>query len=89
MTEVFFPAESIHTAASSGLVTVTPDQLDIIGITESASVTEDARSSSLTDASETRPKWRRSGPNHPDGEQIALCARRRGRSGWVFWRKPV
>ncbi|KAL1279664.1 hypothetical protein QQF64_014264 [Cirrhinus molitorella] len=48
MTEVFFPAESIHTAASSG-------SAGYHWITESASVTEDARSSSLTDASETRP----------------------------------
>ncbi|KAK2901509.1 hypothetical protein Q8A67_009624 [Cirrhinus molitorella] len=70
MTEVFFPAESIHTAASSGLVTVTPDQLDIIGITESASVTEDARSSSLTDASETRPAGDAPVQTTPDGEQI-------------------
>ncbi|RXN17919.1 SUN domain-containing ossification factor-like isoform X1 [Labeo rohita] len=72
-TEVVFPAGSIHSAASAGPVTVTPDQMDVIGITETASVTEDTaatRTPSLADAAETRPAGDAPLQTAPDVEQI-------------------
>ncbi|XP_016386117.1 SUN domain-containing ossification factor isoform X1 [Sinocyclocheilus rhinocerous] len=68
MTEVVFPPGSIHTAASTGPVTVAADPLDVVGITETASITQEtaaARTPPLTDAAGDAPVQ-----TTPDVEQI-------------------
>ncbi|XP_016308104.1 SUN domain-containing ossification factor [Sinocyclocheilus anshuiensis] len=68
MTEVVFPPGSIHTAASTGPLTVAADPLDVVGITETASITQEtaaARTPPLTDAAGDAPVQ-----TTPDVEQI-------------------
>uniref|UniRef100_A0A672NMT9 SUN domain-containing ossification factor-like n=1 Tax=Sinocyclocheilus grahami TaxID=75366 RepID=A0A672NMT9_SINGR len=68
MTEVVFPPGSMHTAASTWPVTVVADPLDVVGITETASITQEtaaARTPPLTDAAGDAPVQ-----TTPDVEQI-------------------
>lgn len=60
MTEVVFPAGSIHSAAYTGPA----DQLDVIGITETASITEET-TATLSDAAGVTPVQ-----TTPDVEQV-------------------
>ncbi|KAF4117020.1 SUN domain-containing ossification factor-like isoform X2 [Onychostoma macrolepis] len=64
MTEVVFPSGSIHSAASTGPETAAEDQLDVIEITETTSITEET-TATLADAAGDAPVQ-----TTPDVEQI-------------------
>lgn len=64
MTEVAFPSGSIHSAASAGPETAAADQLDVIEITETTSITEET-TATLSDVAGDAPVQ-----TTPDVEQI-------------------